>query len=76
MKLIKQWKLVVSGAENCVHVHGFSFCLSFMEHRALPVVLSPSGLIAKAALLHSASEHVHSYMVLFYITDWFREIWV
>lgn len=62
----EQWELVVFGAENCMHVHDLSLCLSFLEHQALPVVPSPSGLIAKAAVLHSASENRHSGLVLRY----------
>ena len=54
IKVVKQWRWL-PGAENCVHAHG-SILSACHLYYGLPIVLSPSGLISKVALLYSDCE--------------------
>ena len=68
MKVVKQWKWLLI-AENCVRVHGSTLCLSSLYHQGLPIVLSPPGLISKAALLHSDCENVCNHSLSCFIPE-------
>lgn len=71
MKVRKQWKQLSSGAENCVHVHGFSVSACHSCTTRIFLLLLPSGLVSKVVLLYRDSENVQACTALSYTTDLF-----